>query len=53
MNTAARLASAAGANESLVSEKVYGALSEEKPQADRTTLDLKGKAEPLTTFILH
>jgi adenylate cyclase len=45
VNTAARLQSAAGANEILVSEKVYGALSGEKPQADRTTLDLKGKAE--------
>jgi putative transposase len=39
--------------EILVSEKVYGALSGEKPQADRTTLDLKGKAELLTAFILR
>jgi len=53
VNTAARLQSAAGANEILVSEKVYGALSGEKPQADRTTLDLKGKAELLTAFILR
>lgn len=52
VNTAARLGSAASANEILVSEKVYGALSG-KPQADRTTLDLKGKAEPLTAFILR
>jgi adenylate cyclase len=43
VNTAARLQSAAGANQILVSEKVYGALSGEKPQADHTTLDLKGK----------
>jgi adenylate cyclase len=53
VNTAARLGSAARANEILVSEKVYEALSGEKPQADRTTLDLKGKAELLTTFILR
>jgi adenylate cyclase len=53
VNTAARLQSAAGANEILVSETVYGALSGEKPQADRTTLDLKGKAELLTAFILR
>lgn len=52
VNTAARLGSAAGASEILVSEEVYGALSE-KPQADRTTLDLKGKAELLTAFILR
>jgi adenylate cyclase len=37
----------------LVSEKIYEALSGEKPQADRTTLELKGKAEPLTAFILR
>jgi len=53
VNTAARLGSAASANEILVSEKVYGALSGEKPQAERTTLDLKGKAELLTAFILR
>jgi adenylate cyclase len=53
VNTAARLQSAAGANEIFVSEKVYGALSGKKPQADRTTLDLKGKAELLTAFILR
>ena len=49
----AGLQSAASANEILVSEKVYGALSGEKPQADRTTLDPKGKAELLTAFILR
>ncbi len=43
VNTAARLQSVASANEILVSEKVYGALSGEKPQADRTTLDLREK----------
>ena len=53
VNTAARLQSAAGDSEILVSEQVYGALSGEKPQADRTTLDLKGKAELLTAFILR
>lgn len=53
VNTAARLQSAAGAHEIVVSEKVYGALSGDKPQADRTTLGLKGKAEPLTAFILR
>jgi adenylate cyclase len=53
VNTAARLQSAAGANEILVSDKVYGALSGEKPQADRTILDLKGKAELLTAFVLR
>ena len=53
VNTAARLQSAAGANEILVSETVYGALSGQKPQADRAILDLKGKAERLTAFILR
>jgi adenylate cyclase len=53
VNTAARLQSAAGANEILVSKKVYGALSGAKPRADRTTLDLKGKAEGVSAFILR
>ncbi|SFJ44126.1 adenylate/guanylate cyclase domain-containing protein [Bradyrhizobium sp. Gha] len=53
VNTAARLQSAANANEILVSETVYDALSERKARADRTTLELKGKAERLTAFILH
>lgn len=53
VNTAARLQSAASANDIVVSEKVYNALSGEKPRADRTTLDLKGKAELLTAFILR
>jgi adenylate cyclase len=53
VNTSARLQSAAGANEILVSEKVYGALSGEKPPADLTNLELKGKAALLTAFILR
>jgi adenylate cyclase len=53
VNTAARLQSAAGAYQVLFSEKVYGALSGEKPPAERTTLEFKGKAEPLTAFILR
>jgi adenylate cyclase len=53
VNTAARLGSAASADEILVSEKVYGALSGDKPQAERTTLALKGKAELLTAVILR
>jgi adenylate cyclase len=53
VNTAARLQSAAGACEVLVSEKVYRALSGKKPPAERATLELKGKAEPLTAFILR
>jgi adenylate cyclase len=53
VNTAARLQSAAGAYEVLVSEKVYRALSGKKPPAERATLELKGKAEPLTAFILR
>ncbi|MCW5736981.1 MAG: adenylate/guanylate cyclase domain-containing protein [Enhydrobacter sp.] len=53
VNTASRLQNAAGANEILVSEKIYGALSGEKPHADRTTLELKGKAEQQTAFILR
>jgi adenylate cyclase len=48
VNTAARLQSAASANEILVSEKVYGALSGEKPQADRTTL--RGGSVCLNSF---
>jgi adenylate cyclase len=53
VNTAARLQSAAGAYEVLVSEKVYRALSGKKPPAERATLEFKGKAEPLTAFILR
>jgi adenylate cyclase len=53
VNTAARLQSAAGAYEVLVSEKVYRALSGKKPPADRAALEFKGKAEPLTAFILR
>ena len=54
VNTAARLQSAAGAYEVLVSEKVYrGVIRGEKPPAERATLELKGKAEPLTAFILR
>src|SRR5262245_17131575 len=53
VNTAARLGSAAGANEILVSETVYEALSGDKPRADRTLLDLKGKAEQLAAFALR
>ena len=53
VNTAAGLQSAAGAYEVLVSEKVYRALSGKKPSAERATLEFKGKAEPLTAFILR
>src|SRR3984885_6690464 len=53
VNTAARLQSAAGAYEVRVSEKVYRALSGKKPPAERATLEFKGKAEPLTAFILR
>lgn len=53
VNTAARLQSAAGAYEALVSEKVYRALSGKKPPAERATLEFKGKAEPLMAFILR
>jgi adenylate cyclase len=53
VNTAARLQSAAGAYEVLVSEKVYRALSGKEPPAERATLEFKGKAEPLTAFILR
>ncbi|MCG2631064.1 adenylate/guanylate cyclase domain-containing protein [Bradyrhizobium sp. WYCCWR 13023] len=53
VNTAARLQSAAKANEILISETVYDALSGKKPQANRTTLELKGKAERLMAFILR
>lgn len=53
VNTAARLQSAAGACEVVVSEKVYRALSGTKPSAERATLEVKGKAEPLTAFILR
>ena len=53
VNTAAGLQSAAGAYEVLVSEKVYRALSGKTPSAERATLEFKGKAEPLTAFILR
>jgi adenylate cyclase len=43
VNTAARLQSAAGAYEVLVSEKVYRALSGKKPPSERAALSSREK----------
>jgi Adenylate and Guanylate cyclase catalytic domain len=46
VNTAARLASAAGAGELLLSESVYAAMTEQFPNLEQRTLTLRGKEAP-------
>ena len=49
-NTAARLTAQAAAGELLVDAATYEAL--DQPEAERRTLDLKGKAEPVEAYVL-
>jgi adenylate cyclase len=51
VNTAARLASAAGAGEVLLSESVYAAMAELFPNLEQRTLTLRGKEAPFAVRV--
>jgi adenylate cyclase len=51
VNTAARLASAAGAGEVLLSESVYAAVAEQFPNLEQRTLTLRGKEAPFAVRV--
>jgi len=51
VNTAARLASSAGAGEALLSESVYGAVAEQFPNLKQRTLVLRGREAPFTVRV--
>jgi len=53
VNTAARLASVAGAGEALLSETVYASVTREFPNLERRTLSLRGKEAPVDVRVLH
>jgi adenylate cyclase len=46
VNTAARLASSAGAGEALLSESVYAAVAAQFPNLEQRSLALRGKEAP-------
>jgi adenylate cyclase len=52
VNTAARLASSAGAGEVLLSESVYAAVAEQLPNLERRNLALRGKEAPVAVRVL-
>jgi adenylate cyclase len=52
VNTASRLASSAAAGEVLLSEKVFRTVSEEVPDAETRTLNLRGKEAPFPVRVL-
>jgi adenylate cyclase len=52
VNTAARLQSCANEYEIVLSEKVHAAIAGQVPEAKPTTLELKGKAEPLKAYVM-
>jgi adenylate cyclase len=52
VNTASRLASSAAAGEVLFSEDVFQTLSEEIPDAETRTLDLRGKEMPFPVRVI-
>jgi bacterioferritin len=52
VNTAARLASSAGAGEVLLSEPVYTAVAEQVPNLERRNLTLRGKEAPVAVRVL-
>ena len=52
VNTAARMQGTAGEYEIVLSEDVYRAVLDQVPEAKLTTLDLKGKAEPLNAYVV-
>ena len=51
-NTAARLTAKAAAGELLVDAATYEAVAGRHPEAERRTLELKGKAEPVEAYVL-
>ena len=53
VNTAARLQQEAGPGEVLVTEETYQPVAAEFPDAPQRTLELKGKAEPVTVRVLQ
>lgn len=52
VNTAARLQGAARAFEIVLSDSVYAAVLDAAPEARSTTLNVKGKAEPLNAYVI-
>ena len=52
VNTAARLASSAGAGEVLLSETVYASVEEQFPGLERRSLTLRGKEAPVPVRVL-
>jgi adenylate cyclase len=53
VNTAARLASSAGAGEALLSEPIYDAISAKLPDLERRMLEIRGKEAPLAVRVLR
>jgi adenylate cyclase len=53
VNIAARLQSAAGPGELLVSERTYAQVASQFPAAPSVDLELKGKNLPIRAWILH
>ena len=51
VNTAARLASAAGAGEVLLGEAVYAAVAKQAPDLEQRTLRLRGKDTSITVRV--
>lgn len=51
VNTAARLASSAGAGEALLSESVYAAVAEDFPNLEQRSLALRGKEAPFAVRV--
>ena len=52
VNTAARLQSKAGQYEIVLSETVYERIQGHVPEAKPTTLELKGKGEPVKAYVI-
>lgn len=53
VNVAARLASAAGPGEVVISEATYQAAGIETRDLEKRNLELKGKSEPVGVRVLH
>jgi adenylate cyclase len=53
VNTAARLQSSAEEHQIVLSESVYAGVAAQVPEAQAKTLELKGKAEPVTVHIIQ
>lgn len=51
-NTAARLVSIAGRGQIVVDAETYTAVADAYPTAERRTLELKGKSEPVETYLI-